>query len=130
MENNTGFDLEVKFAVHVTAEDIDDILCTAFEGGICYWCDEVEVVGKYLGKYASEQISRGGKLVLHDAESSDKWELDLEKIKQGIEMYICLFPDKIEGDEINGYYIDTSNIDSDVADEIIQYALFGELMFA
>ena len=124
MENKTGLDLEVKFTVHVTAEDIDDILCTAFEGGICYWCDEVEVVGKYLGKYASEQISRGGKLVLHDAESSDKWELTLDKFAKGLQEWLSYNPDFITDGGI-----DTSNIDANCADEIIQYALFGELMF-
>ena len=125
MENNTGLNLEVKFTVHVTAEDIDDILCTAFEGGICYWCDEVEVVGKYLGKYASEQISRGGKLVLYDAESSDKWELTLDKFAKGLKEWLSNNPSFITDGGI-----DTSNIDANCADEIIQYALFGEPMFA
>lgn len=125
MENNTGLNLEVKFTVHVTAEDIDDIIRTAFEGGICYWCDEVEVVGKYLGKYASEQISRGGKLVLYDVESSDKWELTLDKFAKGLKEWLSWNPDfTTDGG------IDTANVDANCADEIIQYALFGELMFA
>ena len=51
--------LFVRRSVNVSEQDIDDILCTAFEGGITYWCDSVRVVGNYLGKYASDQISRG-----------------------------------------------------------------------
>lgn len=55
--------LEVKFNVEVTNQDIDDIMCTALEGGITYWCRRAEVVGgKYLGEYAHEQISRGGEV--------------------------------------------------------------------
>lgn len=42
--------LFVRRSVNVSEQDIDDILCTAFEGGITYWCDSVRVVGNYLGK--------------------------------------------------------------------------------
>ena len=37
--------LFVRRSVNVSEQDIDDILCTAFEGGITYWCDRVRVVG-------------------------------------------------------------------------------------
>ena len=40
--------LFVRRSVNVSEQDIDDILCTAFEGGITYWCDSVRVVGNYL----------------------------------------------------------------------------------
>lgn len=33
--------LFVRRSVNVSEQDIDDILCTAFEGGITYWCDSV-----------------------------------------------------------------------------------------
>lgn len=33
-------------------EIIDDIVTTALEGGICYWCKRAEVKGKYLGEFA------------------------------------------------------------------------------
>ena len=32
---------------------------------------------KRCGDWGHEQIARGGALILHDAESSDKWELNL-----------------------------------------------------
>ena len=50
--------LKLELEVVVTQEDIDDIMAGALEGGINYWCGEAEVVGNYLGEYASEQISR------------------------------------------------------------------------
>jgi len=59
----------------------------AMEGGICYWCRKAEVVGEYLGEYASDQISRGGALILHDAESAQTWELTLEKFLNGVKLY-------------------------------------------
>lgn len=39
-------------------------MVSALEGGINYWCRRVVVQGDYLGEYASEQISRGGKLAI------------------------------------------------------------------
>lgn len=121
--------VEVKFDVNVTQQDVDDIMCSALEGGINYWCREAEVVGDYLGEYASEQISRGGSLILYDAESGDKWELTQDNFKDGLHQFLIDFPNNIEGDELNGYYIDPSNIDGCDADNIVQYALFGSLIF-
>lgn len=119
---------EVKAELHfkVTQQDIDDIMVSVLEGGINYWCRKAEVVGgKYLGEYASDQISRGGSLMLYDIESSDKWELTLEKFLAGLKMYVenggagCVWDEAIDTGEIDGY----------AADNIVQYALFGELVF-
>lgn len=122
------YSINVKKNMRVTSEDIDDIMCTALEGGINYWCNEAEVVGEYLGEYASEQISKGGTLILHDAESEDTWELNLEKLLRGIEL-------AIEEEYLADYEwydadsIDTCQIDTDVADAIIQFAIFEEIIF-
>ena len=59
-------------------------MCTALEGGINYWCCKAEVVGEYLGEYASEQISRGGELKLYDAEEDEVYTLTLDKLLKGI----------------------------------------------
>lgn len=101
-------------------QDIDDIMVSALEGGITYWCGRCEVVGEYLGEYASEQISRGGKLILHDIEDDEEtWELDLEKLQKGIKGII-------EKGYWNG---DKYYCDAEVADIIVQYALFDDIVF-
>lgn len=122
----------VKFTVRVSNEDIDDIVCTALEGGIGYWCYDAEVVGEYLGEYASDQISRGGTLKLHDAESDDVWDLDKAKLLNGISLAITngfLLEYEWAKFENEIITIDTCQIDAEVADAIIQYALFGKLVF-
>ena len=122
------YSINVKKNMRVTSEDIDDIMCTALEGGINYWCNKAEVVGEYLGEYASNQISKGGTLILHDAESEDTWELNIEKLLRGIEL-------AIEEEYLADYEwydadsIDTCQIDADVADAIIQFAIFEEIIF-
>ena len=122
----TAFDIEVEVHINITAQTIDDIMCTALEGGITGWCCRAKVVGKYLGEYAHEQISRGGTLILYDAESSDKWELDRDKFLKGLRRWL----EDGEGIcSLNEGEVDAALVDSEAADLIIQYALFGEPVF-
>lgn len=122
------FKVKVEKTIKVTQEDIDDIMASALEGGISYWCRKAEIVGDYLGEYASDQISRGGSLMLYDAESNDKWELNLEKFLHGIEK-------AYDGNWFmdygwcDGSVIDACQVDGEVADTIVQFALFDELVF-
>lgn len=128
--------MEQKFAVslvrktYLSVEDIDGIMSCALDGGItAMWCARVEVVGgKYLGEYASDQISRGGDLRFYDRESSETWVLDRGKLILGIEMAV-----------MNGYgwdwfdgegKLDIFNIDANEADTMVQFALFGEVVFS
>ena len=114
------FQFTAAISVILKAEDIDDIMMAALDGGITYWCREAEVVGEYRGVLASEQISRGGTLRLHDAESSDVWELTRDKFIEG---------GFVDTGVLVGGQIDTSEIDAYRADSIVQLALFGELVF-
>lgn len=118
-------ELNINYKVELDNECIDDIMATALEGGITYWCDDTEVVGAYLGEYASEQISRGGTLKLHDSEEDETYELTLEKFLSGLA--------KVVGERgLDVLYegkIDPSNIDAEDADAIIQYAIFGEVVY-
>ena len=96
-------------------------MVSALEGGINYWCREAEVVEeKRCGDWGHEQIARGGSLILHDAESPDKWELTLEKFLNGVKLY---FEDGCHVQVEDGC-IDTCDIDANDADCIIQLAIF------
>lgn len=122
--------LKLELEVVVTQEDIDDIMAGALEGGINYWCGEAEVVGNYLGEYASEQISRGGQLILHDIEKDETYTLDREKFMKGLKMYFEKpHPYNILEEIDNKLRIDTCNADDTVCDMIIQYALFDDIVF-
>jgi len=117
--------IEVLNSHLLTDQDIDDLMTAAFEGGINYWCGKVtfkDDLPEFKDKYASDCIALGATLILHDAESSDKWELDLEKVLKGITMF-CTEANMPLSDLID-------NHDADVADKIIQYALFNEQVFA
>lgn len=121
------YNIEINKKYEVTSQDIDDIMATALDS-ISYWCRKAKVVGEYLGEYASDQISRGGSLILYDAESNDCWELNLENLLHGIEKAIedNWFDDY--GWYDNGVLY-TTEIDGEVADVIVQLALFDDIVF-
>lgn len=122
-------EIRMEFEVIVTDEDIDDIMVSALEGGINHWCGRAEVVGKYLGEYGSDQISRGGTLKLHDIEDGTVYELTKEKFLKGLTEYL---KEPTCGDFLefkdHKLVLDTCYADADVADSIIQYAVFGEIV--
>ena len=109
--------------IELTRQDIDDLMVTALEGGINYWCRKARVLQcpeKY--EFASDVISRNGSLMLYDAESSDHWELTLEKFMNGVK-FVCERDGYTEANDL------IDNHDADTADAIVQYALFNEIVF-
>lgn len=122
------FEVRAEIKVNLTVEDIDDIMVSALEGGINYWCSEAEVVeDKRCSDWGHEQIARGGALILHDMESEEKWELDLEGFLKGFKLWLEDGQDKYGA--VESGEVDCGNIDAGCADEIIQYAIFGELVY-
>jgi len=117
--------VKIEKTIEFTNENINDLMVTALEGGINYWCDKVVIISEPEDakiNYASDIISAGGTLELHDAESNDRWELTLEKILKGIKWY-CEKNGITDADDL------IDDHDADTADSIIQYALFDEIVF-
>ena len=128
MSAEKKFEVKAELRVELTQQDIDDIMVAALEGGINYWCDEAAVEGgEYLGKYASDQISRGGTLLLHDTDEDAYRKLDLEKFLKGFKLWLENGGDQYGA--VQGHEVDGCNIDAGCADEIVQYALFGEVIY-
>lgn len=132
MTDEKKFEVHAEITVRLTQQNVDDIMVSALEGGICYWSDCVEVVDRYLSEYASGQISRGGKLKIHvdepfDEANTEWYELDMEKFAQGFRLWLENGGDRY-GAVSNGK-VDTCEIDGEMADLIIQCALFGEVVY-
>ncbi len=113
---------------------LDDILSMALDGGITYWCGYAEPVDengnktKHLGDFLHEQILKDGNIKLYDAESNDTWILTPENFMKGVSQYIS------QNSSILIYHgntaiVDEMKLDAASADEIIQYALFEEVVF-
>ena len=72
--------------------------------------------------------SCGGTLELFDAESDDKWTLTRDMLLRGIKQWAEFGGDPCLAILGNGT-LDTGEIDAEVADMIVQYALFGEVVY-
>ena len=113
--------MKIKIKIKVTNQDISDILVTAFEGGINYWCGKVETIkGSTNIDDIVEQITSGGAVILHDSESEEYWTFGIKSFKRGLRAFL-------KKNNLNE--IDTGMIDADDADEIIQVGLFGKMVY-
>ena len=123
-----SFEVTSETTVFLTVENIDDIMVSALEGGITYWCDRAKVdEEKRCGAWGHEQIARGGALLLREIDSSNEWELTRGNFLLGFKKWL-----ESDGDKYGAVYdgkVDCGKIDGPAADCIIQYALFGELIF-
>ena len=117
----------------ITDENIDDILCTAFEGGINYWCSRVEVIGDWFGaKYASEVVSKGGRVKLINDEEPDREPLTLlkENVVPAIEaIHKRVMDNRGRGRRSSLEEWLEGEYDAGDADMIVQQAVFGELVY-
>ena len=130
--------INVNVGVVITETDIEDIMQTALFG-INYWADAVRHVGERKGDDACEHIANGGELRIHLSEGpitegGPRWyTLNQKKMVQGIKQYLS-DPETNTSDLLfyNGVRteLDPGDIDADAADLIVQYALFGEQVFA
>ena len=122
-EIGTGMKLEV------SGDEIDNILMLALDGGISYWCDKAEIKDHdHRGcVYASQTVSRGAALLLHDEVEDVVMELDREKVLNGLARYIA--SDLCRGIEIKDRQVSTYCLGIFDADIIIKVALFGKIMY-
>jgi hypothetical protein len=108
----------------LTLEEISNIMVTAFEGGINYWCGEVIIIDPppFPFDFASDVIGLGGRLKLVDLEDEDQfWILDMPKLRNGIGKFCEIYEKPVT------WIID--NMDADIADAVIQYGLFNEIVY-
>lgn len=131
--------MKLNVQIELKPYDINDILCTAFEGGVDYWCSGIVGMGGNLDQlpehqieieYEYEHIGYGGKLQVKDDEKT--YLLTQENFQSGLQKWIDKNPNSVEVhyDYGNKYTtLDIGNIDAGDADCIVQYALFGELVY-
>lgn len=140
---------EVKFTVEriLTVENMDDIFTTALESGyegIGYWAvldnttkawvkarRQVKESGAevYFGTVLTKVLLNGDKVRFYDAEADENnlqedeiWYLDMEKFQNGCKLY-----ERNRGSLLKN--LEDGNFDAVEADCLIQFSLFGEIVF-
>ena len=106
-------------SVEVTDEHLDNILVGAFEGGSNYWATKVKVKDDdYKGaEFASGVVSQGGELYIYSEGS--KYILTKDNLVNGIQKYLNESKHQLWPDGGDAY----------TDDLILQYALFGEVVY-
>ena len=120
--------IKIERTYEVDNQQIEDLLVTAFEGGINYWCRKIKIKTypeslENKNMAASDILAHDAVLTLYDAESSDKWDLTLDKFLSGLKKHL-------ENSEYPSMEALMDSYDANDADNIIQYALFNEQVFA
>jgi hypothetical protein len=110
---------KIKIEIEVPQRVVEDILVTAFEGGINYWC--YKVTGHKVG-FASDWLTKGDgtPLNLHTEEGVKTLHIShlLDGLSKAIAQGMC------EADLNEDWHVDAEQ-----ADCIMQLAVFDEIMY-
>lgn len=133
---------EIRFTVErlLTVGDLEDIFTTALEGGIGYWArldnttpewkkakEQLKAANQecYWGTVATKVLLNGDAIKFEDAEDeedSDDWILNMDRFKKG-----CALFEQHRGSLIK--MLEDCSFDVVEADCLIQYCVFGEVVF-
>lgn len=117
--------MQIMIPITITEEFIADVICTAFEGGSNYWIQDVTNLSENpKSQYFSESVAKGDTILITDNEDGTDHPLNAEIFCKGYEQYVKFCISK--GREV---YYDPCDIDSEVADMILQFALFNDIIF-
>lgn len=121
---------KIKFEMEIDVKRVDDLLCTAFEGGSGYWCKLDKDNAKKVGAQWSHEVplKKGGVSYFLTENPKvangpkEKHKLDLNGIKKGLKVFAEKYP-KHFGDFV------AENDDAETADVFLQCCIFGQTYF-
>ena len=119
--------------IEISDEMIEDILCTAFEGGITYWAenisckdnDDMKKVGGWKHEYLTKTKKKDAVMFIHDAYDGDKHPITKKSIIDALQKMDN--PKYQYTKALNRILIGQS--DADDADIVVQTACFGEVVY-
>ena len=123
----------INYTVPITDELIEDLLCTAFEGGITYWAENISCkdnedmkkVGVWKHKYLTKTKKKDAVMYIHETETGEKYPITKKSIIDALQKMDN--PEyeyrKALGRILNGDW------DGGDADIVVQTACFGEVVF-
>ena len=113
--------LRFKVETTISAETVENIIVNSLEGASAYWVGIDNTTPEWdaaphelpVSQYATQLLLEGKSIKLYDIEDEEEqWELDLQMLLRGIGKAMS-----------EGYDIE------DDTDEVLQLALFGELVY-
>ncbi len=105
-------------------EFVQDVITTAFEGGINYWCCEADNKGTPENfRYRLHDVE-DGKCFGDKKDDFNYRDLTRSSFQEGLRLYLTEYADGLAGPPL-----DSCSYDSEQADLIVQLAVFGEVVF-
>ena len=119
--------------LEISDELIEDILCTAFEGGITYWADNISCednkdmkkVGGWKDTYLTKTKKKDAVMYIHDAETGEKYPITKKSIIDALQKMDS--PEYKYTKALNR--ILNEQYDADDTDIVVQTACFGEVVY-
>ena len=119
--------------IEISDELIEYILCSAFEGGITYWANNVSCkdnkdmkkVGGWKHEYLTRTKKKDAVMYIHESETGEKYPITKKSIIDALQ--------KMDSPEYKytkalGRILDET-YDADDADIVVQTACFGEVIY-
>lgn len=108
----------------INRQDLSDFMVAAFEGGINYWCDKIEIVGDWPegAHFGSECLSLGVSLRLHDFVEDEWHTLTTANMLRGIALAMQHF-DYATWDQFFDMH------DAGSADVAVQFGIFQDIIY-
>lgn len=130
------------FTVEITPAEIAGLLCSAFEGGIRYWCSSTSTIlpsgvhfadfapggkhsipgHKYFGVRDLAPLVLGCAVILRDREEERDIRLDCAAIERGIKIMKEKYPAHF------GNWMSNKE-DAETGDVFVQCCVFGEIVY-
>ena len=119
--------------LEISDELIESILCSAFEGGITYWANNISCsankdmkkVGGWKHEYLTKTKKKDAVMYLHDAETGEKYPITKKSIIDALQKMDT--PEYKYTKALNRLL--NGDWDSDDADIVVQTACFGEVVY-
>lgn len=127
MRRNTQPVATIRYTMNerVDAQFVRDMFITALYGGIQYWCQHIKCNEEKLKRNDEELLGdyliRGGEVSFKPHDEDEWFAMDLAKFMRGLELTLERYQMCLEK-----FY---DNHDSDSADNLLQMALFGKLVY-
>ena len=116
--------------IEISDELIEYILCSAFEGGITYWANNVSCkdnkdmkeVGGWKHEYLTRTKKKDAVMYIHDGETGEKYPMTKKSIVDALQKLDAEHSETLDR-------ILSEQYDADDADIVVQTACFGEIVF-
>ena len=123
----------INYTVPITDELIEDLLCTAFEGGITYWAENISCkdnedmkkVGGWKHKYLTKTKKKDAVMYIHETETGEKHPITKKSIIDALQK---MDNPKYKHRKALKRILDET-YDACDADIVVQTACFGEVVF-